>query len=119
MGQRMGQLIKCQRGETLMEGIVSILIFTVLIAAVTMIINFSFRLTANSFAFAEQRQAQVNWIRGFVPLDNTGLEAPEEDNNPVDLVFSNIIVNGVSQPIIDNIDVVITRAGGFVSFEMP
>jgi len=48
------------RGESLMEGIASILVFTVLMAAVTMMIMISLRITGKSTADADARQKEAN-----------------------------------------------------------
>ena len=50
------------RGETLIEGLASILVFTVLIAAVTMMIMISLRITTNATAAAEARQAEAGVV---------------------------------------------------------
>jgi hypothetical protein len=50
------------RGETLMEGIISILIFVVLIAAVTTIVSTAFRIIANSELLAQRLQQAANEV---------------------------------------------------------
>ena len=53
-------ILKGARGETLMEGIISILIFTILLTSVTMMIMVSLRITANATARAETMQNNAN-----------------------------------------------------------
>ena len=57
------------RGETLLEGIISILIFTVLIAAITMILTVSMRITATSFIQAGEMQDAANAALAGVHVD--------------------------------------------------
>jgi Tfp pilus assembly protein PilV len=53
-------ILKSRRGETLMEGMTSILVFTVLLAAVTSIIAASLRITSIATREAAAIQDAVN-----------------------------------------------------------
>jgi len=95
------------RGESLLEGIISILIFSILIAAVTMMIQLSLRITGTSFQQAHNRQEQANeafsspptllniaWEFNYEIRDNT---TPEDDpplNNGVIPHHINIVESG-------------------------
>jgi hypothetical protein len=57
--KRIKYILSEAAGETLIEGIASILVFVVLIAAVTMMIMVSMRITAVSTANAEARQIEA------------------------------------------------------------
>jgi len=60
--KKLPRLLKSQKGESLMESIVSILLFTVLAAAVTMLLMGALRVTARALGEAEQRQNAANAI---------------------------------------------------------
>jgi hypothetical protein len=130
----MGNRLNNQRGETLMEGIVSILIFTVLIATVTMVINVAFRMTTHSYFLAEDRQMQANVMNGFslgVPVD--GVCQPTVLGNAVDCVpdctwgcgfvddeeLTFIITMPSFAPVNVIVDVNALSVSGFISFELP
>jgi len=49
-------------GETLMEGIISILVLTILLAAITMMIMVSLRITGVSTAASDARQKEANAV---------------------------------------------------------
>ncbi len=50
------RILRSKRGETLMEGIVSILIFTILMAAVTLMLNWAQRETGNTIREGQNLQ---------------------------------------------------------------
>ena len=58
--KRARAILKGTRGESLMEGLASILVFTVLIASVTMMIMVSLRITHVSTTSAANRQEEAN-----------------------------------------------------------
>jgi Tfp pilus assembly protein PilV len=100
------------RGETLLEGIVSILIMTVLIAAVTMMITTSLRMTGNSFGSATARQDQANVVMGLIV---PGVVPATVDTN---ISFTvEISVDGVTQPSLSlPFPITTVNGGGFSSF---
>jgi len=53
---RIIRIFKQKRGETLVEAIVSILLLTILLTTITVMIQTSFRLTANAMREAEEMQ---------------------------------------------------------------
>ena len=56
-------LLSAKNGETLLEGLISIMLFTILVVSVTMMILVSLRLTRNSTADADELQAQANAVQ--------------------------------------------------------
>ena len=58
--RKIGRILRSHNGESLMEGIASVLVLTVLIAAVTTIILVSLKITESSIARAEKMQDDVN-----------------------------------------------------------
>ena len=95
---KMGAVLKGTRGETLMEGVASILVFTILIAAVTLTIMVSLRMTGESNRAAADMQDSVKEV----------LEGEGDDS--LEIIFS---VNGET---IEKIDVTVTEAGAFRAF---
>jgi Tfp pilus assembly protein PilV len=93
-------ILRSRRGETLMEGITSVLVFSILIAAVTMIITVSLRVSSAATMEAQAMQAAAN-------------EALRGEGDPVpgfdEIVFT---VNG--ENII--IDVAAVENNGFIAF---
>ena len=65
------------KGETLIESIVSILIFTVLIASVTMMILLSLRITHRGTDLATGIQNEFNQVMAHDEDDSEGLEEIE------------------------------------------
>jgi hypothetical protein len=97
------------RGETLLEGIVSILIFSVLIATITMTLMTAFRITSNSFEEGTRRQNLANTMLGHTPLETDTLEfAVTIDGEWADMDF-NISIRKESD---DDLQF-------FTTFEMP
>jgi len=107
---RILSLINCKSGETLIEGIASVLVLTVLIIAVTMMLMISMRITANTTATAQENQANAgNVLRGTVV---------DEDGDPIDPATGVIgLTVGVFAPV--NVPVLIHRVvnEGVVIFE--
>ncbi|MCL2084961.1 MAG: hypothetical protein FWH06_06880 [Oscillospiraceae bacterium] len=61
-GGKVRYILAQKRGETLMEGIASLLVFSILLAAVTMMINWSLGVTADSAAEATEMQNKANEV---------------------------------------------------------
>ncbi|MCL2602955.1 MAG: hypothetical protein FWD90_00580 [Defluviitaleaceae bacterium] len=81
---RLCKVLNNTRGESLMEGIISILIFTVLIATITMLVTTSFRITGDSLIRATERQNQVNTAAEMVTgLINQNIEINIMDGDDV------------------------------------
>jgi len=73
-------IIRSTSGESLMEGIISILVFTVLIASITMMLLLSLRITGAATNAADVRQREANAVlRGFDP-DNSVAVTTFPDN---------------------------------------
>jgi lipopolysaccharide export LptBFGC system permease protein LptF len=111
MSVKMRSIIKNTRGESLLEGIVSILIFTVLIATVTVMISTSLRITSGSLQRATEWQANVNTV------NEDAVEGSGGDDETITL---EITINNGSVAIEVSIDVDITiheqEDGGFFAF---
>jgi hypothetical protein len=58
------QILRQKKGETLMEGIISVLVFSIMIAAITMMINWALRFNAMSTTDAETMQNAANDLFG-------------------------------------------------------
>jgi len=67
-------ILKNKKGETLMELIASMLVFTVLIASITTMIIVSLRISANATTRSEEFQQEANEVLAGAPahLNNTG-----------------------------------------------
>ena len=104
LSHKMRGLLKCRRGESLMEGIVSILVFTVLIAAVTTTLTLSLRISSSSVA--ESTRMQEKEVNALVLRDTTKFLRAEV----IEFTFSDLSV-----PI--DVPVRIYGAGNFVIFE--
>jgi type II secretory pathway component PulJ len=92
-----------RRGETLMEGVVSLLIFSVLIASVTMMIAASMRITSQATARANDDQEDVN-----AALAGDGTNSSES------IIFT--IGDGPDEI---SVPITITSAGDFIAFAPP
>jgi len=99
--QNLKSILNNKRGETLMEGILSILIFTVLVASITTMIIVSLRITAVSTEAAEERQAEANAVL-------TGTAADEISDDTVDFTINGIVFS---------IDVTVYETDDFLAFE--
>ena len=64
-------ILSSTRGISLLEGIVSILIFTVLIAAITLILSTAMRITAASLRQADEMQNTANATLSELPGSGT------------------------------------------------
>jgi len=94
------KILRGTRGETLIEGLASILVFTVLIASVTMMIVISLRITAIATAAAQARQVEAREVLtgnaaavgaldgGAVSTDTVTFEINGEDVDVAVTVFS-------------------------------
>lgn len=106
------KLIFNANGATLMESIISILIFTVLIAAVIMMISLSLRISNNSFQSASEMQTSANQI-----LMGEG----DAKSSEIIINFKRIIYGGAGEEIISSInipiDVFISDEYNFFAFE--
>jgi len=114
-------IFKNAKGETLMEGIASILVFTILVASVTMMIMISLRITHNATTDAMVRQLEA----GAVLSGNADLlsELDGVDLIPDDGVVSIILTKGINTLTIE-VPVDIYTAGdeegeviSFIAFE--
>jgi hypothetical protein len=112
MIKRIRSILANPRGESLMEGIVSILILTVLLASVSMMITISLRLTVASFGDAETLQNQANAavaLAGAVngTIDMTVAVSPGAVSSVVTV-----------PPSINNVGIIITPPGpsNFIAF---
>jgi Tfp pilus assembly protein PilX len=96
-------------GETLIEGLASILVFVVLVAAVTMMIMVSMRITANSTENARIRQLEAAAVLAgdlaFAGLDDT----PGEEVT--------LFVPGTPASLIVTVHVTVFSTDAFVAFE--
>jgi len=62
LDKKIRQILMDTRGESLIEGLASILVFTVLVATVTMMIMISLRMTTISTFDAENRQIEAGAV---------------------------------------------------------
>ena len=99
-------ILKSKSGETLMEGIVSILVFTVLIAAITTMISVSLRITSRATENADIMQANAN-----AALAGDLLAAD------VSVIDGEDIVLKIGDTTVSTVPITIYKAGGFVSFD--
>ena len=90
-------------GETLIEGLASILVFTVLIASIAMMIMVSLRITHNTTITAQDRQEEAIDI-----ISGTG--TPEIENIELTIDFGSFVWP-------KGIDVAIYTSESFVYFE--
>ena len=82
----LARVLRCRKGESLMESIISILLFTVLMAAVTTMIMLSLRITGNYTATASGEQERVNdsvleadhTVEGLLTITGTGIDVEIE-----------------------------------------
>jgi Tfp pilus assembly protein PilV len=58
-------ILTSNRGESLLESIVSILVFSILVASVTMILTVAMQITNQSFGLAEDSQNAANRLQAF------------------------------------------------------
>jgi len=96
------KILRSKRGETLMEGIVSVLILGILMAAVVSIIQFSIRTTGDAILASTEAQETVNRII------NQDYELSEERTLTFELVFSFYNADGTAlqtRPAIANQEV--------------
>ena len=93
-----------KRGETLMELIASILVFTVLVASVTMMIILSLRISGNSMDNADEWQAEANAVLAGDPASFGGSASPSSIS---------LLINGQNCTI----DIIMNRTDSFISFD--
>jgi len=80
------------RGETLMEGIASMLVFVVLVMSVTMMIMTSLRITHNASVTAQERQDEAaDVIINFIP--GVPDEIPLVISNASDSISISVYIN--------------------------
>ena len=100
-------ILRSTRGESLMEGIASILVFTVLVASVTMMIMLSLRITHVSTEAANVLQHEANALLG---ADEPDIVIDTDDD--ASIVFT---VNGSpGDPI--SVDVSVYSSDTFTAF---
>jgi len=100
------------RGETLLESIVSILIFTVLMATVTTILLLSLRITSASTEAGREMQESVNHVIAHVPTSGSTevlFTLVDEDGYA--------LFTGMNEDI--SIPVYVYTSGGFRVFSPP
>ena len=66
-------ILQSQKGESLLESIISIVVFSVLVAAVTMILTTAMRWTSQSFDEAYSRQSAANAAAGLPASATAGV----------------------------------------------
>jgi Tfp pilus assembly protein PilX len=103
--KKIAALLKSRRGESLMESIVSIMVFTILVAAVTTIISVSLRITSTATREATDMQNAAN--AALQGIDDTG-RSPVERAIPI--IFT---VDGTALPPITVIE---ASNGDFIAF---
>lgn len=88
------KILRSKRGETLMEGIVSILIFTILMAAVTLMLNWAQRETGETIREGQTLQALADdALTGRFNTENYDGElsaVPADEDNPFTLTITHI-----------------------------
>jgi len=62
LAKKVYTVLRKTNGESLMEAIISILVFTILIASITMMIMVSLRITSSSTEAANRRQVDANTV---------------------------------------------------------
>ena len=98
------KFLKGTSGESLMESIISILVFIVLIAAVTLMILVSLRITSAATHAADIRQAQANAVL-------TGLD------DEADLTFTSGEVGLTISGNTYYVDVTVSYTENFIAFK--
>jgi hypothetical protein len=108
--KRIKYILSEAAGETLIEGLASILVFVVLVAAVTMMIMVSMRISAVSTQQAEERQREAAAV---LAGDDTDFDL---DDTPGVVTF--IVPNTTLAPV-PNVAVTVTvfSTDAFVAFE--
>jgi len=104
-------ILKDQSGETLIEGLASILVFTVLIATITMMLLVSLRITNNTTIAAENMQeAAAAVLAG---------DEDEADANNGNFIFQVVDDLDVLIPPVQPVQFAVTvyNTDGFIAFE--
>ncbi|MCL2002830.1 MAG: hypothetical protein FWG72_02360 [Oscillospiraceae bacterium] len=104
-------LLQSRRGETLMEGIVSMMVFTILMAAVTLIIMASLRVTGHATQEANDTQNAANEA-----LRKSSADAAECDgtsHTPVTITFEDTVSG---EELEFTVNVAEANVGGFTAF---
>jgi Tfp pilus assembly protein PilV len=96
-------ILKKTRGESLMECIVSILVFSVLIAAVTTMIMTSMKITGKATQAAEAMQKDINAVV-------SGTASSANKTVGLEIQADGVMVNNI------NISVAVYSAGDFIAF---
>jgi archaellin len=111
--KRIKYLLSGTGGETLIEGLASILVFVVLVAAVTMMILVSMRITAVSTAQAVERQTEAAAV---LSGDDTLLDDPAdlEETTGEEVTFN---VPNTPLALTVTVPVTVFSTGAFVAFE--
>ena len=89
---KIGAILRGARGETLMEGIISNLVFTVLVASITMMILTSLRISSMATDDAGRWRLEAN---GVLSGDDAFLDGPDE----VVLTISGVGAGTISIPV--------------------
>ena len=71
---KMRSIIRCNRGESLIEGIVSILVFTVLVATITTMMMLAIRFSRGAIERSDEMQDSINALALFNPADRLGTD---------------------------------------------
>jgi len=98
-------ILNSKNGESLMESLVSILVFTILVAAVTMMILLSLRITRSSTEAANESQEEVNSL--ISGTDGAG-DSITSESGSVGLTIDGITIE---------IPVTVSRSGNYTAFE--
>jgi Tfp pilus assembly protein PilV len=103
--------LKNKRGESLMESIVSILVFSILMAAVTTTVVVSLRITGTAIREAQDMQAAANDAMMGIDMGAGGVPRSNADRTRT-ITFT--VAGGT-----DTIDITVfeTRNGDFIAFE--
>ena len=106
---KIAAILKSTRGEGLMEGIASVLVFIVLVSSVTMMIMFSLRVTGRATEDSRLMQADANAVL----TRNHEIPGTAVGNAGAKM---NLIIDGDTDAPI-SVDIRVITSGGFIAFE--
>jgi len=104
---RIRSILRSKAGETLMEGIASILVFTVLVASITTMIMLSLRITQRSTEDSGRRQSEANAVLTGIDDD---FDLDSDNDNSV--IFTSAELAGMEI----NIRVTVNTTENFIAF---
>lgn len=102
--QRIKKIIRSNKGETIVESIVSLLILSILMLAVTTIIQTALKMTSVSIQNAKETQDVLNIIA----------QAEYSDSEPAEITFS---ASDISISATHN--TILNKDGGIIAFSPP